>query len=149
MCGDTFVSSSTEYHVAWEERDGPVYCHGSDVHGGGPQTYHVADYISDPWGWGTSDFSYAYAHNWGGGSETYSYYNPFTAYTFVWGNTIDVWYSYYYYWFRMDGNDTALSSQTLPTDFSISSEIPTGNFTYPAPNPYKYNATTNTYTPVG
>jgi len=93
-CGDMLVNSWTEYRVAWEERDGPNYCHGSDLHGGGPVSQYVDYSINDPWGWGTDYFSYAYIPNWGGGSEQWCYSIPFDVWTFVWGNTVNIYYNW-------------------------------------------------------
>jgi hypothetical protein len=92
--GDILVNSWTEYRVAWEERDGPVYSHGSDLHGGGPVSTYVDSSITDPWGYGSDDFSYAVAHNWGGGSESYYYSIPMDIWTFTWGNTVDIYYEH-------------------------------------------------------
>ena len=142
--GDTLVNSWTEYHVAWEERDGPNYCTGSDLHGGGGVDYYVDSAINDPWGWGTDYFSYAMAHNWGGGSESYYYGIPMNVWTFTWGNTVDIWYNWQGY--GMNGR----SSNTSNTDAAAQPTVPTfpANFTSPASTPYIYNSTTNTYTPV-
>jgi len=92
--GETIVNSWTEYRVAWEERDGPNYCHGSDLHGGGPVSQYVDYYIVDPWGYGYEDFSYAYIPNWGAGSEQWCYSIPFDVWTFTWGNTVHLYYQY-------------------------------------------------------
>ena len=94
IIGNMLVSSWTEYRVAWEERDGPVYCHGSNVFGGGAVSQNVAATIADPWGYGTSSFAYAYVYNWGSGSEQMYYSKPFDVTTYTWGNTVDVWYWY-------------------------------------------------------
>ncbi len=143
--GDMLVNSWTEYHVAWEERDGPVYSHGSDLHGGGGVDYYVDSAIDDPWGYGTDYFNYAMAHNWGGGSESYYYGIPLNVYTYVWGNTVDIWYNWQG-WYGMNGKP----SNTLNTDKSTQPTVPTypANFTPPASTPYIYNSAANTYTIV-
>ena len=143
--GDTLVNSWTEYRVAWEERDGPVYSHGTDLHGGGPVSQYVDYSINDPWGWGTDYFNYAYIPNWGGGSEQWCYGIPFDVLTFVWGNTVDIWYNWQegYGMSGMPPHTSSMGTFTQPT-------APTfpANFTPPESTPYIYNASTNTYTPV-
>ncbi|MCW3996277.1 MAG: hypothetical protein NWE98_09070 [Candidatus Bathyarchaeota archaeon] len=213
--GDLLVNSWTEYRVAWEERDGPVYSHGSDLHGGGPVSTYVASSITDPCGYGSDNFNYAVAHNWGGGSESYYYSIPMDIWTYTWGNTVDVYYQhapqtysttvnvwvtydgYYYYpwdtyyiyepagsnyldfgydfiqaynyydsswhysnpdWYNLGTGTTidvgywygyGMSPMTPPIESgSATSGIPTGNFTPPAPNPYIYDSSTNTYIPI-
>jgi hypothetical protein len=141
--GDMLVNSWTEYRVAWEERDGPVYSHGSDLHGGGPVTQYVDYSIDDPWGWGTDYFNYAYIPNWGGGSEQWCYSIPFDVWTFTWGNTVDIWYYYGYYRGDMPSNTTTPDTGTqIPIP-----PFPEG-FTPPASTPYIYDSKTNTYVPV-
>jgi hypothetical protein len=143
--GDMLVNSWTEYHVAWEEVGGPHYSHGSDLNGGGGEDYFVDSAIDDPWGQGTDYFSYAMAHNWGGGSESYYYSIPLNVLTFVWGNTVDLYYNWQGY--GMNG-----ASSNIPgTNASAQPTLPNYplNFVPPTSTPYVYNSTTNTYIPAG
>lgn len=147
--GDMLVNSWTEYRVAWEERDGPVYSHGSDLHGGGPVSQYVDYSIDDPWGWGTDYFNYAYIPNWGGGSEQWCYSIPFDVWTFTWGNTVDIWYNWQegYGMNGMPSNKTTPDTGTTNTGATQIPAFPEG-FTPLPSTPYIYNATNNTYTPV-
>ena len=144
--GTYVYSLPPEYKVAWEERDGPAWSHGSDVHGnpGGGEDYYIADSIDDPWGRGTDYFSYAEADNWGGGSESYYYSIPINVWTFTWGNTVNLYYTWQGY--GMNG----ISPNTPDTDAPAQPATPTypANFVPPPSEPYIYNSTTNTYTPV-
>ncbi|MCL2359890.1 hypothetical protein [Candidatus Bathycorpusculum sp.] len=88
---NNLVKSWTEWRVHWVERSGPVYCTGSNLSGGGGEDYYVASTIS--WAGGSANFVSAVAYNWWAGSETYYYSIPLNVWTFVWGNTVDIWYS--------------------------------------------------------
>jgi hypothetical protein len=144
--GDAYVTSWTEYHVAWEERDGPVYSHGSDLHGGGAVEYYIDSSIEDPWEMGYDYFDWAIAYNWGGGSESYYYSIPLDVYTFVWGNTVDIWYNWQG-WYGMGDMPSNTAGTGIP---GIGATIPTfpEGFTPPASTPYIYDSTTDTYIPV-
>ena len=142
-----YVNSLTpEYKVAWEERDGPAWSHGSDVHGnpGGGEDYYIADSIDDPWGRGTDYFSYAEADNWGGGSESYYYSIPINVWTFTWGNTVNLYYTWQGY--GMNGISPNMPGTDAPTQ-PVTPTYP-ANFVPPQAAPYIYNATSNTYIPM-
>ena len=146
--GDTLVNSWTEWHVAWEEGGGRHYSHGSDVHGGGGENYYVDSAIDDPWGQGTDYFNYAMAHNWGGGSESYYYGIPMNVYTYVWGNTVDIYYNWQEYGMNGISSKTPLNDTGITnTSATLTPAYPVG-FTSPASTPYIYNSTTNSYVPV-
>jgi hypothetical protein len=78
----TFVYSDVQQRVAWEEVGGGEYYYGA-----GPT-------INDPWGDGADAFQYAIARNWGGESETTFTSLPLQPWTFVWGNTVDIFYAH-------------------------------------------------------
>jgi hypothetical protein len=149
--GDQIVNSWTEYHVAWEEQDGPTYSHGSNL-GTGSGFDAYCDYsVTDPWDSSTDYFNYAVNQNWGGGSQSYNYGIPLDVWTFTWGNTVDIYYQwnggYYGAMGGIAGLNSALQTGSTLTGLAPSG-IPTSSATHPPSTPYIYNATTNTYTPV-
>jgi len=89
--GNVLVNSWVDWRVHWIERDGPKYGTGSNLHGGGGVNTYVSNTVT--WSGQTAHFASAVAHNWGSGSETYHQSIPLNVATYVWGNTVDIWYN--------------------------------------------------------
>jgi hypothetical protein len=140
--GDAYLYSKTIWRVAWEEVGGPHYSHWNDLHGGGPESTYVDYYVTDPWNGMDDSFWYAYAHNWGGGSESTFYSVPFDLMTFTWGNTVDVWY-----YGNFSGMESKQGITPMPTE-NTSHPIYPSDFVPPPSTPYIYDSATHTYVPA-